>query len=99
MLLAFWYARNESNDQVSMVARTKKDLMARLESFGGEGEDGKPLKDAWKAEFAEPEKRVVIYKDGHELMTMAAGEGGGFYGASMSMKEFEVRYPEIYAKQ
>jgi hypothetical protein len=94
MLLAFWYSASlNDHDSLSMIGRTKGELQTKLEAFDPED------KNAWKEKFAEPEKRVVIYKDGHDLMALACGEGGGFSGASMTMAQFKVRYPDIYAKQ
>jgi hypothetical protein len=64
--LVYWVAECANDSQAySLIAKTKKELKAKIESNGG-----------WH-NYGEIEKRAIHYTDAFDLFDQATGEGGG----------------------
>lgn len=63
--LTYWYAEClDDADCYSIVSKTKKEAVAKMESYGAH-------------RYAEPVKKVFEYRDAFDLFEYATGEGGG----------------------
>lgn len=65
MKLKYWVAENSYAEQYSIVGKTKKEVLEKLENFNS------------KDDFEKPIQRVLEYKDAFDLFDWATGEGGG----------------------
>jgi len=66
--LTYWYCKClGDSDSYSIIAKTKKAALAKLERAGPN----------WAEDFAPPEKRVIQYRDAFDLFYWCTSEGGG----------------------
>jgi hypothetical protein len=66
--LTYWYCKClGDSDSYSIIAKTKKAALAKLERGGPN----------WTEDFAPPEKRVIQYRDAFDLFYWCTSEGGG----------------------
>ena len=66
--LTYWYCKClGDSDSYSIIAKTKKAALAKLERAG----------PRWTDDFAPPEKRVIQYRDAFDLFYWCTSEGGG----------------------
>ncbi len=71
MKLTYWIAEDEYEPAYSIIGKTKKEVMAKLQSKGG------------VREYGPVEKKIIIYKDAFDLLDMVTGEmpGRGYFNA------------------
>jgi hypothetical protein len=70
--LYYWIAENTYAEQYSLIGKTKKEVLQKLESFNN------------KDNFERPVKRCVEYKDVFNLFDWVTGEGGGRCSGSLT---------------
>lgn len=65
MRLTYWYAeRLDSDDCYSIIAKTKKHCLTLVETH-------------FYGKFASPVKKVIVYDDAFDLLSIVGGEDGG----------------------
>ena len=73
--LTFWIAeQHDDSDCYNLVARTRKDLIAKVRDYTGK--DQYPT-NAHQGRHDAPKKVVVEYKDAFDLFDLLTSESGG----------------------
>jgi len=73
--LTFWIAeQHDDADCYNLVARTRKDLIAKVREYTGK--DQYPT-NAHQGRYDAPKKVVIEYKDAFDLFDWVTSEGGG----------------------
>lgn len=68
MKLRYWYCEHLTDSQAyAIIAKSKKEAQAELDA----------LTPAHRADFGEPQLRVIHYKDAFDLLERVTGEDGG----------------------
>lgn len=65
--LYYWVAECLSNDTYSVIGKTKKDVLVKLDDWG----------EGWRDNFKNPTRKAIYYTDAFDLFDMVTSEGGG----------------------
>lgn len=74
--LYYWVAECAGSDAYSIIGKTKKEAIAKLDAWG----------ENWKDNFDNPVRKVIVYKDAFDLFDKVSGEGGGRSNAGRDVK-------------